>query len=95
MHTAEFYAELWAGRYLKQAESEGWVLAYHTADRCYELERLDDEPNFSSDDEVIKHVLNRISLGSMYYVAFYLDRRPADSRCWLPTETISDLIPLF
>ena len=88
MRTAEYYADIWHLNYRMEAESEGWILAYHTADGCYELERLDDTNVFDTDDDVIKHVIERIKNGPMYYLAFYLDRRPGDSRCWIPIELL-------
>ena len=88
MRIADDYAHIWCQNYRGKAEADGWVLAYHTSDECYELERIDDTDAFDTDDDVIKYVVERIAEGPMYYMAFYLDRRSGNSRCWIPIELL-------
>jgi len=91
MKTARDYARYWELGYGDQARKEGWGLFHHTGDDCFEIEKIDDPDEiggdmWSSDDDVVSHVISHLSDGLMYVIAFYLDRRPVDSTCSLPAD---------
>jgi hypothetical protein len=91
MKTASDYARYWQLAYGDQAKKQGWGLFCHTGDNCFEIEKIDDPDDiegetWASDDEVVSHVINHLHDGLMYVIAFYLDRRPVDSECWLPSD---------
>jgi len=91
MKTASDYAGYWEKVYGEQAKKEGWGLFLHTGDLCFEIEKIDDPDEiggdvWASDNDVVSHVISHLGDGLMYVIAFYLDRRPVDSTCWLPDD---------
>ena len=81
--------------YREQWQREGWDVFVRDSGGIMEIERDDRSENFDTDEDALRHVILKASMGSkLHLLALWLDGRSAltcwSSLAWIPDELLPE-----